>query len=411
MRQRSWLPNSFRLTKRTICWLVLLFLLWSNLAAAADTVTDINNQIQDKQQRLTELKKQIEAYQNAIVTKQIQASTLKKQLSVLDDKTAKAELDIKANELKLNTATLQIQAVTLDIGRRNQEISDKKSQIAELLRQINQADRWSMLEIFVLNSSLGQFFEQLAYLEALQGKLQQNINDMQKLKTELERHQQDLALLRTELVRQKEELELAKSTLKTDQETKQNLLLQTKQSESKFQTLLFQAQEEQEKANRDIQSLEQQIRQRLKQMGPSGLNQLNDSTLIWPVAPTRGISTYFYDPTYIFRRYFEHPGIDIPRPQGSDIKAAASGYVARAKDAGLGYSYIMLVHKGGISTVYGHVSWIDVTEDTFVTKGQVIGGVGGLPGTRGAGRLTTGPHLHFEVRSNGIPVNPLDYLP
>jgi murein DD-endopeptidase MepM/ murein hydrolase activator NlpD len=401
---------------RRLSWLLIIifslgFWLEPNFILAADSVTDINNEIQAKQQRLTELKKQIEAYQSAIVEKQGQASTLKRQLSVLDDTIAKAELDIKANELKLNTATLQIQAVTLDIGKQNQIISQKKQAVAELLRQINQADRWSLLEVFVLNSTLGEFFEQLSYLEALQGKLQQNINDIQTLKTELENHQQDLALLRSQLVKQKEDLELAKSALRTDQDTKQNILLQTKQSESKFQALLFQAQEEQNKANSDIQALEQQIRQKLKAMGTSGLDKLNDSTFIWPVPPTRGISTYFYDPTYIFRRYFEHPAIDIPRPQGSDIKAAASGYVARAKDAGLGYSYIMLVHKGGISTVYGHVSRIDVTEDTFVTKGQIIGAIGGLPGTRGAGRLTTGAHLHFEVRSNGLPVNPLDYLP
>jgi murein DD-endopeptidase MepM/ murein hydrolase activator NlpD len=380
-------------------------------AAAQISVSDLNNQIQTKQQELAALKKRIETYQAVITDKQAQVNTLKRQLDVLDDKIAQAELELEANELKLSTVTLQIQSVTLEIAERESDIANKKKQIGELIRQLYQADQNGLLEIVVLNSSLSDFFEQINYLEELERRLQQNINKIRVIKTELEYKQHDLASYRVQIVKAREDIELAKAQLEDERAGREIILQQTRHSESRYQTLLAQAEQEREEASREVAELEEEIRRRLQLAGPDALAQLGDTDFIWPVTPSRGISTYFYDPTYIFRRYFEHPGIDIPKPQGTAIKAAASGYVARAKDAGLGYSYIMLVHKDGFATVYGHVSRIDVTEGTYVTKGQVIGAVGGIPGTPGAGRLTTGSHLHFEIRFNGLPVNPLEYLP
>jgi murein DD-endopeptidase MepM/ murein hydrolase activator NlpD len=70
----------------------------------------------------------------------------------------------------------------------------------------------------------------------------------------------------------------------------------------------------------------------------------------------------------------------------------------------------MLIHGDNISTVYGHISKPLVSEDDYVVQGQAIALSGGMPGTVGSG-LTTGPHLHFEVRQDGVPVDPLEYLP
>ncbi len=132
----------------------------------------------------------------------------------------------------------------------------------------------------------------------------------------------------------------------------------------------------------------------------------------WPV-PKNTITSTFRDPSYPFRKSIgEHSGVDIRAAQGTTLRAAASGYVARVKfDGSTAYSYIMIIHADNFSTVYGHVSGVSVSADEYVTQGQIIGKTGGAPRTVGAGPFSTGPHLHFEIRKNGIPVDPLNYLP
>ena len=192
-------------------------------------------------------------------------------------------------------------------------------------------------------------------------------------------------------------------------QAKETLALETKSSESAFKRLLAQAKAEQQEVNSDILDLQLRVKEKVEKIKKAGTN-ASDTFVEWPVE-SRVVTASFHDPDYPFRYLFEHPAIDIRAKQGTKIYAPADGYVARVKDAGMGYSYIILIHDNQLSTVYGHVSAIYVHEDSYVNAGDVIGLSGGMPGTRGAGPFTLGPHLHFEVRLNGIPVNPLEYLP
>ncbi len=133
--------------------------------------------------------------------------------------------------------------------------------------------------------------------------------------------------------------------------------------------------------------------------------------LDWPVTPILGVSAFFDDASYKKRFGFDHHAIDIPVDQGSPIRAPADATVLKVAMNGLGYSYITLQHGGGMETVFGHVSSATVKVGDTVSFGQVIGRSGGQPGSEGAGLLTTGPHLHFAVKMNGVLVDPLKYLP
>lgn len=133
--------------------------------------------------------------------------------------------------------------------------------------------------------------------------------------------------------------------------------------------------------------------------------------LDWPVVPALGLSAFFEDAGYKARFGVDHHAVDIPTPQGTPIRAPADGAVAKVSLNGLGYSFVVLEHEGGLQTIYGHVTDAVVQQGDSVIFGQVIGHTGGTPGTQGAGFLTTGPHLHFAVRVDGALVDPMQYLP
>jgi murein DD-endopeptidase MepM/ murein hydrolase activator NlpD len=134
-------------------------------------------------------------------------------------------------------------------------------------------------------------------------------------------------------------------------------------------------------------------------------------TFQWPVTPSMGISAHFDDAGYQERFGMPHQAIDIPTPQGSVVYAAADGTVAKVTDNGLGFNSIVLKHGNGMATLYGHVSKFLVVEGDEVHAGDAIALSGGMPGTPGAGHMTTGPHLHFQTLKDGVPVDPLGYLP
>jgi murein DD-endopeptidase MepM/ murein hydrolase activator NlpD len=118
--------------------------------------------------------------------------------------------------------------------------------------------------------------------------------------------------------------------------------------------------------------------------------------------PAQGpITSYFgyrYHPILHFTRF--HAGVDIGAGWGSPIVAAADGQVAAAGWGG-GYGReVQIAHGGGITSIYGHMSAVVAQPGSYVRAGQLIGYVG-------SSGLSTGPHLHFEVRQGGQPVNPL----
>ncbi len=130
--------------------------------------------------------------------------------------------------------------------------------------------------------------------------------------------------------------------------------------------------------------------------GVAGPVRQGSGTLIWPA--NGPVSSGFG-----MRWGRLHAGIDIPLPVGTGLRAAAAGRVVIAGWTGGYGNYTCIQHSGSLSTCYGHQSSIGVSVGQSVSQGQVIGASGNTGNS-------TGPHVHFEVRVNGSPVDPLGYL-
>lgn len=379
-------------------------------ASVDQEINDLNQKIADQKKQLDAIQVKKKAYQVQIDAKIKEKNTLTNQLSIIENHIAKAQLDIDGANLEIDETSLEIKKIELDVANLNEKIDQQKNHIAGLLNLLNQQDQVSTLEMLLSNNSLADFLNQAKYLEDANQELMKSVTNLQQDKSQLDQNRADLNDKNNQLLSLKAKLEDKKSGLNYDQASKTDLLTETKSSERQYQALLQQAINEQNQAEADLSTAETRLRQKMSQTQKNRLNSGN-STIGWPV-PRNMVMTTFHDPDYPYRNILgEHPGWDIRAKQGTTLLAAADGYVAKVKSDGTkNYAYIMIIHGNGLATVYGHVSAVYVSQDQYVTQGQPIGRSGGMPGGIGSGPFTTGPHLHFEVRLNGIPVDPANYL-
>jgi len=392
---------------------LVVFANWAEGAttpAQSPEINELNYSIEQKKKELAAIKNKQAEYQKAIEKAQSQKANLQNQLAIVDNRMAEAQLTLDQVKIDIETTNLEIQKTNLEISETDASIEQNRNRLGSAIKLLSQENDRSQLEIMLLNNYLTEYISQVKYLEDINGKISGGLSALKVAKDSLAQSKAKLDANKEKLRTLRSQLEQEQVSLATEKDSKIYILDQTKSSEAEYQRLLNQAKREQQSAAADIVSLDRALRARINASGGADKITLKYDGFVWPVTKNT-ITAYFHDPSYPFRNIFEHPAVDIRAAQGTPLKAAASGYVGRAKDGGMGYSYIMLVHGDGLATVYGHVSKIYVKEDEYVSQGQVIGLSGAMPGTPGAGPLTTGPHLHFEVRLNGIPVNPLEYLP
>jgi len=373
-----------------------------------EEIEGLNDEVQKKKEDLQEINGRIDRYKDLVASKKIESASLEDQMGLLDNKIAKTEVGIEIAEKEIRAYDLQIQKANEKIAEMEGKMAVERQLLGSMARRLYRKQTGkSMLEILLSHATFSDFFSEMYAIATLQRTVNETLGRIQSLHASTEAEQRDREDRMAEVSKKKLGLEVERRRLDDERGLKSNLLVETRTSEMEYRYLLAELQREQNEADSEISYLERVLREKIIL---SDRVKDTSTVLSWPLEPTRGISATFHDLEYPFRHIFEHPGSDIRAYQGTPIRAAAGGVIARAKNAGLGYSYIMIIHNNDLSTVYGHVSRISVREDTYVERGEIIGYSGGQPGTPGAGSLTTGPHLHFETRLRGIPVNPMGYL-
>lgn len=383
--------------------------------AVADTTTTtpeiqaLNQEITTRKDKIKQLEDTIAKYKQNINQKQTEGVSLKNQLSILDNHLAQTQADIDLTTEKIKQTELEIEALQLDIASKEQNIAKQKKVLFSLVQSIHSLDQKNYLEILLSYDSLATFYDELTQAENVYGDIGRTAKAVRLAKEQLENKKTQVEQKRATYLALQQKLQDKKDALFEQSNYKQTLLTQTKSDERRYRTLLETQKEQYQVVESEINSFEAKVRKKLEEQDK--IARSGSVLFSWPVA-SHVINALFHDPDYPFKNVFQHSGVDIKASQGTPVHAAASGYVARARHCATSscYSYVLIVHTGNLSTLYGHLSNIAIADDAFVTAGDVIGYSGGTPGKVGSGPFVTGQHLHFEVRLNGIPVDPLGYL-
>lgn len=231
-----------------------------------------------------------------------------------------------------------------------------------------------------------RFLSQLAKEDALLIKsVQEEMENVKRWRIELNNKEKDIRETRKELLEQQKFLAEKK-------EERNILLARTASERAEYERAL----RELEESSRVLESLIRRLQQATKGPGLAG-------NLFWPTV-NRLITSYFgYRIHPIWRIRMFHSGIDISGNYGDNIYAVNDGRVIYSGWQS-GYGKVIIIdHGNNMSTLYAHCSSLLVKEGDTVKKGEIIGKIGSTG-------WSTGPHLHFEIRKNGTPINPLSVI-
>lgn len=409
-----------------LCSISLLMTCGASPVVADDlTQEEAKSKIEELNNRYVELeneKKAIQSQISSVQSQKAQQSQVKNQLEgeisvtteqieLLDEKIAFLEEDIAYQEALIIQNDEEIAAKEEEIVLKQEEILENEELLRQRLRRSYMEGTPTTLEVLL---GAGSFFSMLSGTEMVTRMVNRDKDLLAVLadeKISLEEDRKYLQMVRDENELIRAELETSKAEQEKARELQdekaEELQGQVEKINSEIQSLEATEKEyyaNQAKIQAEMKAAQNEITQIYASLESVG--EYTGGAFGWPLPGYSMITSYY---GWRFNNTDYHTGIDISGANvyGKSVVAANPGRVAFINTNytnGVGYGIYMIVdHGGGYSTLYAHLSSIDVSVGDVVARGTPIAKVGSTG-------WSTGPHLHFEVRINGQHQNPLNYL-
>ena len=373
--------------KRAMSWGLTLLLCFSIITPA------LADELDDRQAELDSVRAQMQEKQEQAAQAQKKVQSEAGRLEAADRQLAAAENELAGVETRRRDTETQIDRNQVVLANTEKSLQSRTAVYAKRLRNIYENGQINYLDVLFGAKDFQDFSTRM---ELLKRVIKFDVNLMDKIKAE-----------RQLIITKRQELEEQKSTLVAlEQETaaKRAVVAQRRAERAAILNQAINERDQAEAEYQDLMATSQQIEVMIQQIQAGGQFVGNGSgSMMWPyIGPITSPYGWRTHPISGVSRY--HSGIDIGADYGDPVLAADAGTVAYADWFGGYGNAVIIEHGGGISTLYGHNSSLLVSVGQSVRKGQPIA----YAGSTG---YSTGPHVHFEVRINGEPTNPMDYLP
>ena len=306
---------------------------------------------------------------------------------------------INALQQALNATTFQLNQLELNIAEFRQQLAAIHDTAAELAVQRYMHNGVDPVEVLFANANLSEGLALLALTETLFGDAADAIAQARVVEDELNQATQRAQDMQAEITTLQADLEAGLPELRAKQQEWEDLEAQYNELRQKWQNDLNRLEAEDRQLQQFIQQkrAEEEIQRKLAALRESG-----GSGFVRP-AVGKIVSGFGNRLHPILGDYRLHAGVDYDGNTGDPIIASRNGVVILAEYYG-GYGHtVILDHGDGFSTLYAHLSSYNVSVGDTVAAGRTLGAMGSTG-------LSTGPHLHFEIRRNGTAVDPLPYL-